>query len=147
MRLGLASAARRLYTCCGELITDVQQLVRPYATNTEQNGDMETQQTEINYDINGTEKVSSIITLLYFKLILAYVAVVSFSNAWSERTLTSEWAKNEEKQASERTNERTNQPVNQRTNERTNEIKNERTNAPGGARWLACSRTWKRINC
>lgn len=36
VRLGLASAARRLYTCCGELITDVQQLVKPYTIDAEQ---------------------------------------------------------------------------------------------------------------
>lgn len=50
VRLGLASAARRLYTCCGELITDVQQLIRPYAMRNEQDNDTETQQLNANFD-------------------------------------------------------------------------------------------------
>ncbi|XP_020620493.1 uncharacterized protein LOC110058236 [Orbicella faveolata] len=50
VRLGLASAARRLYTLRGELITDVQQLVRPYVTTAEPKNNMETQQNEVNSD-------------------------------------------------------------------------------------------------
>nr|XP_058965970.1 doublecortin domain-containing protein 1-like [Pocillopora verrucosa] len=50
VRLGLASAARRLYTCCGELITDVQQLIRPYAMRNEQDNETETQQQIASFD-------------------------------------------------------------------------------------------------
>ena len=58
MRLGLASAARRLYTVCGELITDIQQLVRPYAITADPKNIMETQQNDVNTD-SGPDKVSS----------------------------------------------------------------------------------------
>ena len=64
MRLGLASAARRLYTLCGELITDVQQLVRPYATTAELRSNLETQQNDVNSD-SGPDKVSSIFSFLH----------------------------------------------------------------------------------
>jgi len=56
VRLGLASAARRLYTVCGELITDIQQLVRPYATTADLKTIMETQQNDVNTD-SGPDKV------------------------------------------------------------------------------------------
>ena len=70
MRLGLASAARRMYTLCGELITDVQQLVRPYATTTELKNNLETQQNDANSD-GGPDKVSSIATPLVFDIYLS----------------------------------------------------------------------------
>ncbi|CAH3148243.1 unnamed protein product [Porites evermanni] len=46
VKLGLPSAARRLYTCCGELITDIQQLIRPYTYNTVQYMDSGAPQTD-----------------------------------------------------------------------------------------------------
>jgi len=58
VRLGLASAARRLYTVCGELITDIQQLVRPYVTTADLKNIRETQQNDVNTD-SGPDKVSS----------------------------------------------------------------------------------------
>jgi len=64
VRLGLASAARRLYTLCGELITDMQQLVRPYATTAEPKNNMETQQNEVNSE-SGPDKVGSVVLLFY----------------------------------------------------------------------------------
>ena len=70
MRLGLASAARRLYTLCGELITDVQQLVRPYTTTAEPKSDLETQQNDVNSD-SCPEKVSSISSFLRLDIYLS----------------------------------------------------------------------------
>ena len=70
MRLGLASAARRLYTLCGELITDVQQLVRPYATTVEPINNLETQQNDANSD-GGPDKVSPIAPLMYLDMYLS----------------------------------------------------------------------------
>ena len=69
MRLGLASAARRLYTLCGELITDVQQLVRPYATTAELKNNLETRQNDVNSD-SGPDKVSSIAPLVCLDIYL-----------------------------------------------------------------------------
>lgn len=60
VRLGLASAARRLYTCCGELITDVQQLIRPYAMRNEQDNETETQQQIASFD-SKANKVGSVL--------------------------------------------------------------------------------------
>lgn len=82
VRLGLASAARRLYTLRGELITDVQQLVRPYVTTAEPKNNMETQQNEVNSD-SGPDQVSAIVPLLYLnsyllKFILQIEHILSF---------------------------------------------------------------------
>jgi len=46
VKLGLTSAARLLYTCSGELITDIQQLIRPYTRNMQQFNINDAQQTD-----------------------------------------------------------------------------------------------------
>lgn len=58
VRLGLASAARRLYTCCGELITDIHQLINPYASNNPQLNDSEAQhKDDFAFDNNTAGKI------------------------------------------------------------------------------------------
>ena len=64
VKLGLTSAARLLYTCSGELITDIQQLIRPYTRNMQQFSIDDAQQTDgVVVDDSRLEMVCSLIVL------------------------------------------------------------------------------------